>query len=258
MKKDTLRLLIRLGLKDREARVYLACLGGRDGLFLHEIVQATKIIRSSVDLMARRLVGRGFLNRVKVGRRYRFFAQPPETLLFRQRQLTEDFERAVPMLAAIGGIPKESEIFFFEGAQGFRDVHQDALLSIKLATGTKKDVLAIASGTDSLRLFPDMQRAFIDKRVRNGSWYKAIAPLSSQSLPEYHSDPKALREIKYIADDRFAFRIEMQIYADSVMIYSPVTPVSGVIIRNERVADSLRSLFYVLWGMIDGSNPRVK
>jgi sugar-specific transcriptional regulator TrmB len=250
MQKDILRLLIRLGLKDREARIYLTCLASSDGLFLHQIVQRTKIIRSSVDLMVKRLAQRGFLNRIKVGRRFRFFAQSPEALLFRQRQLAEDFERAVPLLSNIGGQKKDAEIFFFEGAQGFRDVHNEALLNIKFAEGQKKDILALASGTDSMRLFPDMQRVFIEKRIRNGSWYKAIVPASSQNVKEYRSDPKALREIKSIPSDSFKFHIEMQIYADNVMIYSPVAPVSGVIIRNEKVADSLRSLFYVIWGMV--------
>ena len=253
MQKDAVRLLNRLGLKDRESRIYLACLRTADGLFTHEIVKTTRITRSTTDVMVRRLLARGFLNRVKVGRRYRFFAQPPEAILFRQKQLTEDFEKAIPLLSQIGGQRKENEILYFEGAKGAREIYNDILLVTQFAVGEKRDILAIVSGKDFVSLFPDMQKAFIAKRIRNKSWYKAIATATSEHIPEYTNDPKALRHVKYVTDEDFLFRIEMLVYGDNVMMYSPTPPVGGVIIRNEKISDSMRSLFYLLWKILPES-----
>ena len=120
MYKDIMALLGRMGLKDREGRVYLACLKHKDGLFIYEIAKETRIGRSTADLIVKRLVQRGLLNKVKVGRRLRFFAQAPEAVLFRQKQLVEDLEQVVPILVGLGGQKKDMEILYFEGVQGFR------------------------------------------------------------------------------------------------------------------------------------------
>ena len=39
-------------------------------------------------------------------------------------------------------------------------------------------------------------------------------------------------------------------YADSVMIYSPNKPFGGVVIRNQKIADSMRALFYLVWNLL--------
>ncbi|HEU0117898.1 MAG TPA: helix-turn-helix domain-containing protein [Alphaproteobacteria bacterium] len=247
MQKDIMDLLHRLGLKSREARIYMTCLSFKEGLFIHEIAKHTRITRSTVDLTARRLTQRGFLNKIKTGRRFRFFATAPETVLFRQKQLAEDLEQAVPMLSKIGGAKKDMEILYFEGAQGFRQVHDDALPQIKFASDQKKDLLSFSSGADSMRLFPNMQKQFIDKRIKYGSWYRVIAPTSSKNVPEWMDEPKALRAAKYIPDESYNFPIDIQIYADTVMLYSTTPPIGGVTIRNEKIANSMRMLFQLVW-----------
>jgi len=253
MHKDIIGLLKRMGLKDRESRIYLTCLRHKDGLFIFEIAKETRITRSTVDLTVRRLLQRGLLNKVKVGRRVRFFAQAPEAVLFRQKQLVEDLEQVVPMLAKIGGEKKEMEILYFEGAQGFRQVHDDILLQTKFASGPKKDILSFASGADSIRLYPDIQKLFINKRVKNGIWYKGLAPKNSAHVREWLSDPKSLRTVKYMPADMDAFHIDAQIYADNVMLYSPTQPIGGVIIRNQKIADSMRALFNLVWKLLPES-----
>ncbi len=250
MHKDVMGLLGRLGLKDRESRIYLACLRERDGLFVFEIAKATRVTRSTVDLTVRRLVQRGFLNKVKVGRRLRYFAQPPEAVLFRQKQLVEDLEQVVPMLATIGGQKKDTEIFYFEGSEGFRQVFDDILLHLRFAPADQRDLLAFSSGADSLRLFPNVQKIFIDKRIKAGAWYKAIATHESMKVVGWDNDPKALRRIKYMPPQVSGFRSEMAIYTDNVVLYSPVKPIGGVIIRNEKIAASMRALFTLVWGLL--------
>lgn len=44
----------------------------------------------------------------------------------------------------------------------------------------------------------------------------------------------------------------MMVYGDSVAMYSLVPPVSGVIIRNDKIAGSLRAVFHLLWRRVGG------
>jgi|GEM_PF-1261654 predicted DNA-binding transcriptional regulator len=250
MHKDIKELMRRLGLKEREGRIYLTCLQYKNGLFIFEIAKLTRIMRSTVDLTVRRLVQRGFLNRIKVGRRLRFMADAPEALLFRQKQLVEDLEQVVPMLAKLGSQKQETEVIYFEGGEGYVRAYEDVLLNLTFAEGEKKDLLSFSSGVDALRLYPNMQKQFINKRIKAGAWYKAIAPQDSRKVREWVSDPKALRVVKYMPEGTKRFNIDMQTYADNVMLYSPAPPAGGVVIRNAKIAESMRSLFALVWSLL--------
>ncbi|NTU76298.1 MAG: hypothetical protein HGA90_00530 [Alphaproteobacteria bacterium] len=240
-------------MNDRESRIYLACLKFRDGLFIYEIAKETRITRSTVDLIVKRLLRRGFLNRVKVGRRLRYFSQPPEAVLFRQKQLVEDLEQVVPLLAKISSEKKDMEILYFEGAEGFRQVQNDILLHLKFAEGEKRALLGFYSSSNYLKIFPNAQKAFIEKRIKMGVWGKAIATKTSAASPEWSNDPQFLRQFKFVAEDIFPFRMIVEIYADNVMLYSPIKPIGGVIIRNDKIADSMRVLFNLVWGLLPES-----
>jgi sugar-specific transcriptional regulator TrmB len=253
MYKDIMNLLGRLGLKDRESRVYLACLKYKDGLFVYEIAKETRITRSTVDFIVKRLLQRGFLNKVKVGRRLRYFAQDPEAVLFRQKQLVEELEQVAPILSGLGGQRKDMDIFYFEGAHGFRQVQNDILLNLKFAEGEKKRLLGFYSGLDYLKIFPDAHKAFISRRIKMGVWGYAIATRSSAGKAEWSNDPKYLRQFKFVSEEDFPFRMIVEIYADNVMLYSPVKPVGGVVIRNDKIADSMRALFNLVWTLLPES-----
>ncbi len=178
-------LMKRLGLKDRESRIYFICLRNKGGFFIHEIAKQTRLARSTVDLNVRRLVQRGFLNRIMVGRRLRYMATTPETVLFRQKQLTDDLEQIVPLLTKLDGRKQETEVIYFEGVEGLRRVHDDNLLQTKFASSAKKHVFGFSSGADTIKLYPNIQKTYINKRVKNGVWFKAIAPYDSRGVREW-------------------------------------------------------------------------
>jgi len=250
MNKEIKSLFKRLGLQDREILVYVSCLQTRQGLFIHQIVKQSKLPRNSVYLIVQRLLQKEFLNKVKVGRRLRYFASPPKTLLLRQKQLVEDLEQAELLLAKLNDQKRDMDVVYFEGVEGLRRVHNDILLETKFAEGPKKHVLGFSSGADTIKLYPNIQKTYIDKRIRNGVCFKAIVPRNSQAVREWSKDPKALRDVKYMPRDKNLFRMETQIYADNVMLYSTTPPIGGVVIRNEAIADSMRALFELVWELL--------
>lgn len=250
MHKDILLLLAQMGFKERESRIYLTCLKYKDGLFIHQIVKETKIQRSTTVLVIQRLIQRGFIQRSKAGRRFKFFALAPEAILFRQRQWTEDFEKILPLLAQADQPPQDMEILHFEGMDGFKQTQQDILLRLQTAKGEKRVLLGFYGSAEYLKIFPEAQRAFIRKRVQMGIWGRAIATQKAADRPEWSNDPKMLREFKFVADKDFPFQMIVEIYADSVMLYSPIKPIGGIIIRNSRIAQSMRALFKLLWSLL--------
>ncbi|CAK9252641.1 unnamed protein product [Sphagnum jensenii] len=215
MNKDIKELMRGLGLKDREGVIYLTCLQYKDGLFIHEITKLTSITRSTIDLTIHRLLRRGFINKIKVGRRFRYMADAPEAILFRQKRLVEDLEQVVPILAKLGNQKQNIEVIYFEGAEGYVRVHEDVLFELSVC--------------------------------------RRHSTADSRNVPLWGNDANALRTVKYLPDNIKSFHADVQIYADNVMIYSPTPPVGGVIIRNAKVAESMRSLFNLVWNLLSES-----
>ncbi len=254
MFQDVVMMLSRMGLKDKDGTVYLVCLHFKDGLFVHEIVKETKLKRSTIDVILDRLIDQGFMNKVKVGNRFKYIAQSPEAILFKQEEVLEDFRTILPMLSKLGAEKGETEIRFFEGKKGLKQIYDDILLKLKFAEGDGRQLIGFTSGIDVMKVFPNIQKNFIDKRIKIGVPYKSIVPTTSKNVKQYITDASELRAIKNIDSKKFPFKSTFEIYADSVMIYSPHKPFGGVVIRNEKIADSMRALFYLVWNLLPDDN----
>lgn len=253
MFQDASQILGKLGLKPTDSRVYMTLVSCRDGLFIAELCQKTKIKRSTVYLSLKRLMDGGYISQVKVGQRWKYFAEHPERLLAKQETILEDLREVVPFLSKLKSSDTQTEIKFYEGIDGIRKAYETVLITLKFAQseaeGDAKNLLAFASGQDTQKVFPDWQKNFIDKRKRLDVHYKVVAPLSSQNVSAFTNDPAQLREARYIPDDQFPFKVMMEIYSDSVFIYAPAPPVGGVIIRNGPIAESLRALHQFVWSV---------
>lgn len=174
-----------------------------------------------------------------------------------QEQSLEQFKEIIPFLKKLGATEGQTDIRFFEGRDGIREIFNDIFLSFRIADRTEPEnatLLSFSSGTNAVKAFPDMQKRFIDKRVDLGVTYKAICPASSKNVPEYADNPAELREVRFIEDPVFDFSIQMEIYLDKVMMFSPVKPFGGLIIQNTNIAQSMRALHIILWKTLKAKN----
>lgn len=250
MFQDLTHTLSRLHLKPKDATVYLTCLHFKEGLFVHELVKKTKINRSTVDLILQRLIETGFISKVKVDRRYKFFAQSLENILLKQEAIVADFRELLPLLSKLGTESGATEIRFFEGKKGILQIYDDMLQRLKFAEGDARQLVSFSGGSEVSAVFPDMQKKFIDKRIKIGVWYRAIVPHGALKISEFKENPKDLRAAKGVDDKKFPFKVTFETYADSVMIYSPKKPFWRR--RHPQSSDrvSMRSLFYLVWGLL--------
>jgi predicted transcriptional regulator len=244
------KMLSLIGLKNKEARIYLLCLAAGQGLYVHEIVKKTKYSRSSIDLMLQRLLRQNYMHKTKVESRYKYFAESPKNILAALQKTTALFAEAVPFLGKLTLQESNIDIRFFDGAEGVRKVYNDILLQFKMSDAKDKTLYSFSSGSHALKTFPAMQKSFIEKRVKLGIPYRAIAPDGSRAVKEWSNDAKALRQVKYVDDSLFEFLISVEIYLDNVMICTSAKPVGGIIIRNAAIARSLRALFNLVWHSI--------
>ncbi len=251
MFQDAMHTLQKLGLKPTDIRVLLTCMSKKDGHFIAELCTTTKIKRSTVYSSLKRLLDGGYVTKIRVGNRWKYYAESPESLVTRHEMLLDDLKDLAPLLKRLTSVQSQTEIKFYEGIDGLRKAYESILISMKLAPeGEERNLLGFTSGADVQKVFTDWQKQFINKRLKLGSWFKVIAPESSKGVKHFESDAKNLRESRTIPDAQFPFKIALEICGDSVFIYSAIQPVGGVIIRNAQIAESMRVLFLYVWGTL--------
>ncbi|MBP9050322.1 MAG: hypothetical protein KBF91_03795 [Alphaproteobacteria bacterium] len=248
MRKNINQVLTKLGLRANEQKVYLFCLAHQEGLFAQEISDLAEIKRSSVDLLIDRLLTQGFLARQKIGRRYRFLAQNPETILFRREQILEDFKNLIPTLNRLHASSSEIDIRFFEGPEGIRQMYQEGMLTLRLCEKKDQYILAITSGVDLTKIIPDFETFWTKRRVQQKIPVRIISPKNSESVSTMTNDPTKLRQVKRFDDSALPYRIGIEIFSKEIVgIFSVSKPVRGIVIRDPVVAQSFACLFEILW-----------
>jgi predicted transcriptional regulator len=250
MSKEILSLLSQIGLKKADISVFICLLGFPDGLHIVEICKETKIKRSTVYLALNRLIENGYIRTVKVGARWKYFPEPIETLISSQEKILSGLKDVAPFLEKLRGTQNSFDVKFFEGVEGVRKTYDDILIQLKFAKGDKKSLLAFSTGDDLIKIYPLIEKEFINKRVKMNVPYKSISPLSTAKVKEWQPNQASLRDIKFIEDEKLPFRITIEIYADSVRIFSATRPIGGVIIKNALMAESFRALHKFMWDIL--------
>ncbi len=250
MRKDIHQTLIRLGLKDNEINVFLTCVGN-EGLFAQEIAKAADIKRSTVDLVLSRLINDGYLTRQKIGARYMYRAQNPESILYKKLQLLEDFKGIIPVLSQMSGQDNQTDVRFFEGAEGIRQLYLDGLRRLSILPPEERKIYAFVSQNDILKVLPDFLNFFVKKQKANRIPAYLICPEAVKNLQTQQHEPESLRFIKYFDDEILPYNISIEMFGnDYVGIFSIAPPIRGIVIKDEIMCKSLQSLFTAFWKLL--------
>jgi sugar-specific transcriptional regulator TrmB len=245
-------ILSKIGLTTGEISVYLECLAHNGGLRIQEITDKTSIKRSTVNLIVDRLEAKGYLTHYIEGKRKTFTAQPPESLIFSLENTVHDFKNLIPLLSQGRKNGQKSKIRFFHGKDGIYQMYNESLLTLSLIkNSSQKELLAITPGSAVFSIMPHHQKAFIDKRVKNRIPVRWIAPNEDFSKRFLDNSAQELRKMKFFDKNRFPINMEIDIYADKLALYSlnKDNP-EGFIIENLSLANSMRSIFNLIWTLL--------
>jgi sugar-specific transcriptional regulator TrmB len=250
MNDNILRSLANLGLKANERAVYLSCLGRSEGMQIYEIVQDTGLKRTTVDVVVERLIDRGYLTRSRTGKRFKYQARHPRTVLASHEQVLEDFRQTIPWLEAMGAHDKDVDFQFYDTLEQLYRVYDEEYLRLRMQPSDQREILGISSARDVASAIPDYDK-YIRKRIDLGIPVKILRPYRDAGDRMGDSDPAAYREIRYFDGHRYPFHISMDIYENCVNIYMIEPHVSGFVMKSKAIADSMRALFYLAWDACD-------
>ena len=244
--------LKKLGLKDKEAAVYVACLQLGPSP-VQQIARKAKVVRATTYVVLEALENQGLVTHYKEEKRTLYSAEPPRQLtrlLEKEREVIDekqhDLELMLPelqiLMKAAGDRPS---VRYFSGIDGLRAIRREMVMYSEAG-----DVWYSFTPTDHLEAVfgKGGELTYTEQRVAKGIRAKTLFATKSMSLKEdLLSVRDNLVERRFLPARYYRSASGMTIYRDRVAIGVFVGKVGGVIIESQLIADMMRSLFEMAW-----------
>jgi len=242
-----------IGLSNKEAKVYVACLKTGPSP-VQRIADQSGIKRVTTYVILESLVGLGLVSQSIKGKKTYFVAEEPANLrrlLDKREQELEDqkvnFETVLPELLTLKSIPKESpNIKFYDSADGIKTIMNEFLLK-----GSRSDVEEVCgiSNLDQLYVFfPEFKVASGNPQRKKAGIKSRYLYTSTEGAILQGSDETSNRTSRYLPYDKFPMSGDFTIVGDAIMILSlnGTNPI-GISIESAELAQGFRGIFEAAW-----------
>lgn len=235
------KTLIEIGLRDVEAKIYLAALELDEGTAA-QIAKKAKIKRPSAYVILKDLIKKGFVSSYSRKKVTRFIALNPSRLTEMIEERTQKLRDALPELKALYK-PKEGirpRVQFYEGKKGLIEIMEDTLKV------PNKELLGYANIDLAWNALADYYPEYIRKKNEQNITPRAIF-LDSQLARRFKETSRTEKRIaRLVSGKDYPISNEINIYDDKIFIISHKEMV-GVIIESEEIANTQRAIFELAW-----------
>lgn len=241
--KDTARQsLIDMGLSDREAGVYLACLSLGPTTAL-KIARASDIKRSTVYLSLESLIAKGLITiRVK-GFKHQYVAENPERLRLMIDERKQQLLQTLPSLKALftsGG--DASDIRYYEGLPAVKSVYESLLMAVK----PKDDYLIISDMSQWLALDREYFEKFTERRAKLPIKIRLLL-VPNQAAVHYLKQERRYNFSIKLLPPRTHLTTNLVIIPSKLVIHQLIVPIHAVVIENRSMIQMHREIYELLW-----------
>jgi predicted transcriptional regulator len=239
-------LLKRLGLSEREIEIYIALLSLKSAK-ASTIAKIARQPRTLTYPMLERLEQKGIVARVVKGSTLYFVAESPRRLLSYASERTKELqqlegllEQAMPQLESLTNPHTgEPRITLLHGMDGMKQVYRDAL---------QHEILGIFNPAVMYEAFGGNLHTMIlgdDVKLRGKDLF-VDGPAVERFLKEMkpHDD----YQVRVLSKEH-KFLTDTLIYGDTVVLFSYDDEKTIVRIENQKLADTFRAWFQLMWQM---------
>ena len=234
-----LKTLENLGIQEKQAKVYLACLE-LGSATIQELAQKSKVKRTSIYNFLEELKNLGLITEIKEGKKLLLIPENPETVIKRAQQRIDEVKKSLPEILGIFNRPtKKPKVRFYQGLDGLQQVYSDyAVLNQPIYAFSDFEKMFEALPADFLWLAAET-------RGKSNSRFYCIAKDGKMGRVVQSKDKEHLRETRLVPN--IDFETEINIYSNKVSLISFRKPYAAVIIEDEAIAKTLKSIWNLVW-----------
>jgi len=245
------KILEKIGLSEKEAKVYLATLElGQDSV--QNISKKAGVNRPTTYFIMEKLMDLGLASTLEHGKKTLFVAESPKEILnildrekqeveTRRNEIKESLNQFLAIYNAKEGKPL---VRYFEGVDGLEAMDRYGRESFK----KNSEILSIIPIDIVEKQFTDRRQKSLNERVKMGIRARAIYTHEDGPIPE-SVNKKNLREGIYIPRSSFPLDAAVTIYPEwgiKLYYYDPNKPY-GVVIESSELAKNFKLFFELAW-----------
>jgi len=244
MKSNLLAWLLKSGLDEQRAELYLAALSKGEATAA-ELADSIRMRRTAVYDNLRILETHGYIRTVLHGKRKVFVALHPKEMQKRFDSMREQLEDLLPdFLSLYAGNSGAPFVRSFQGPRAAREVFEDILTSVKDEYVYFSPPILTAQVLDKAYI-----KKWIGRRVAKGIRSRSLrVQKKSISDPLFSEETSHLRQIRYLPN-HIDLKASIYLYGNNVGIISTRAEGSAFIIHSTDLAFSLKQLFEFLWSV---------
>ncbi|PJA87086.1 MAG: hypothetical protein CO141_01385 [Candidatus Moranbacteria bacterium CG_4_9_14_3_um_filter_42_9] len=235
-----LETLKQIGLHEKEAKIYLACLElGEAGI--KDIASKSGIKRTTIYEIIDDMINVGYFKVTSRGKRKYYVAIDPQELKILIRKKEALLNNILPQLSAMSNVSDvKPKVWFYQGKDGILHAYEDSLNYPGI------EVVGWACGEVVKMFDEDEIEKYIRTRIRKKILQTMIMPNDEDTARFTKNDSHQLRRTKLVEADTYPFKIEINIYANRVGIFS-IRDKMAVIMESEQIASAMRMIFQMCW-----------
>lgn len=242
-----------LGLSNKEARVYLACLALGPSP-VQKIADESGIKRVTTYVILESLVGLGLVSQTSKGKKTYFIAEDPinlERLLDKREQEIQDqkqnFSQILPNLQGLKSQPKDSPtVKFYDSADGIKTILNSFLEHAK-RPGTST-VYGFSNLDLVLNYFPEFRNSMSNPWRNEAGVHSQFLYTSKEGPIMKETDEIRNRESRWLPYDKFPLVGDFTIVGDNILMLSlGATYPIGITINSRELAVGLKTMFLAAW-----------
>lgn len=238
----TTKTLVKLGLKEKEAKFYLATLElGEATMF--RIAKKSGLKRATAYDMAESLKEKGLIHTATQKKRTFYYAEDPRVLESQLEEKRQILKNEIPQLLSIANfIDKKPKVKFFESEEGIKDVFRDMLNypSQEICSWTTETFYS----SFDLKFISNY---VIPQRIKKKIWVRSIIPDTPQMRKYQKNNKRELRQTKFLSEPDLPIKASLNLYGKNKIGILAFEEQIGLLIESEKTFVTLKSIFEMAW-----------
>ncbi len=236
-----LSTLKQIGLDEKQAKIYLACLELGETT-IKEIAKKAEIKRTTIYDFIDEMINSGYLKQTIKGKRTKYIAISPDELKVVIQKKEALLNQILPQLNMLSNLDRvKPRIWFFNGVDGLKEAYSDTLRY-------SGEILAIG-GEDTIKTLGQKWIIdYIEKRKKKNIACRGIVAKSEFIEKEFTSkDQEQFRTSKLIDSKKYPFPIEINIYGYQKVFFISARDQVAVTIESAEIFQAMKSFFNLVW-----------
>lgn len=237
-------ILTRLGLKEKEAHLYLAALNLGE-TSMSELAQKAGLKRSGAYLVFKVLQQKGLMGNFRTKSGLRFVATKPEVLKEKLEKQLSELDFVMPSLKALVKKPDQPKITFYEGKEGYITAIEDALRTPNIT------LRHIGSLTELHRIIGEKLdlNYYLPKRLKKNIFLRALYFKKDAEMIATRNQQQELREVRLLPES-YHHKTSTAIYGNKVTMVSAKTELVVMSIESAEIAAAESAKFDLIWNLM--------